>query len=43
MFQTELAAKGSYKLSISGMRLRLQKLQEKGVEAQKIRTEKCES
>ena len=42
-FRTKLAAKGPYKVSIGGMRLRLQKLQEEDIKAQKIKTEKRES
>ena len=42
-FWVELAAKGPYKAGISGMRLKLQELQEKNTEAQKIRSEKRQS
>lgn len=42
-FQVELAIKGSYKTIIGGIRLKLQELQEKGVEARKIRIKKRKS
>ena len=40
MFQTKLAAKSFYQASIGGMRLKLQELQEKDTQIQKIRAEK---